>query len=180
MVVFDTSCILLTLDPKTRPPIDPKTGVALTNYKKRVDFLIQRLGNAKEEIVIPTPVLSEFLVGAGQNRHEYIEKFISSRHFTIAEFDMLAAIELALLNDPDLNSQKRLNDTLTKAKIRFDRQVISIAKVRGAKTIYAGDGPLADCARDNGIQAIMTWELPEPPEDKQVSMFDEEDPATRA
>ncbi|MGH9904795.1 MAG: hypothetical protein ACRD8U_04315 [Pyrinomonadaceae bacterium] len=165
MIAFDTSTIVLTLDPdKARPPTDPATGLLLTNCKRRVDYLISKLDQANEGILIPTPILSEYLVRAGPNRNEYIKKFLSSKNFVVGAFDQRAAIELALLNDPDLNAGVVLDDKTTWAKIKFDRQIVSIAKVHGVSCIYAGDNGLATCARANGIRAVMTWELPEPPE----------------
>ena len=74
----------------------------------------------------------------------------------------MAAIELSMLIDPDLQSNKKLDATTTRAKIKFDRQVVAIAKARGADRIYTVDHGLADRARKNGITAVMTWELPIP------------------
>jgi rRNA-processing protein FCF1 len=171
VVVFDTSTILYSIDPETKAPLDPATNALLTNCKERIEYLIKTLGAAKTDILIPTPVLAEFLVRAGPNRHEYVDKFIAARHFTIGVFDQRAAIELAFINDPDLNSGKKLDEVVTKAKLKFDRQVIAIAKTNGASCIYTGDDGLAGCARTNGIKAIMTWELPEPPKDPQLSLL---------
>jgi hypothetical protein len=172
MIAFDTSTLILSLDPDhARPPIDPTTSLPLTNCKARIDYLITKLDQSKESILVPTPVLSEVLVRAGPNKLDYINKFNTSRNFTVAPFDQRAAIELALLNDPDLNGAKSLDDQTTWAKIRLDRQVVSIAKVNGVARIYTGDKNLAACARDNGIPASMTWELPEPPTDQQGSLF---------
>lgn len=171
MVIFDTSVIVGTLDPNAMPPIDPQTNAPLTNFKARVEFLIKQLDGARETILIPTPVLSEFLVRAGPNKYQYIDKFIAARNFMIGSFDQRAAIDLSLLNDPDLNALKKLDDKTTWAKVKYDRQIVAIAKSQGANCIYTGDKPLAECARSNGIKAVMTWELPEPPEDKQMSLL---------
>ncbi|WP_366525900.1 hypothetical protein [Ferrimicrobium sp.] len=126
--------------------------------------MIEALSVANETIIVPTPVLSEFLVKAGPNRHDYVTQFHMARHFQVAPFDERSAIELAFLNDPDLNGGKRLDPKTTWAKIKMDRQIIAIAKTNGATRIYTGDTDLAICARNNGIQAIMAWELPEPPQ----------------
>src|SRR4051812_37025823 len=115
MVAFDTSTIVLSIDPDSLAPLDPSTGERLTRAKERVDYLLQRLNQTKDGILIPTPVLSEFLVKAGPNKHEFLEKLIASRNFTVGSFDERAAIELALLNDPDLNSGKKLDEKATKA-----------------------------------------------------------------
>src|SRR5438105_4630047 len=110
MVAFDTSTILFAIDPKTKPPLDPGTGAPLTNCAQRIEYLLKRLSEAKTGILIPTPVLSEFLVKAGPKKHEFLEKFLQSRNFTVGSFDERAAIELAFLSDPDLIKGKRLNE----------------------------------------------------------------------
>ncbi len=164
MVVFDTSTIVLTITPEAAPPTDPNTGAPVTKCKARIDFLISTLAKAKTPILIPTPVLSEFLVKAGPKKHEYLETFLESKNFEVGAFDERAAIELAELIDGDSKSGKKLDDKQTKAKVRFDRQVIAIAKVREADCIYTDDENLAKCARENGIRAVMTWDIPLPPE----------------
>lgn len=75
-----------------------------------------------------------------------------------------------MLIDPDLQSGKKLDSITTKAKIKFDRQIIAIAKSRNAQYIYTDDEKLASCARVNGIAAIMTWELPLPPVPPQLEL----------
>lgn len=177
MIVFDTSTLILAIDPENaRPPRDPATGEPLRNCAARVNYLIQTLTASKEQLVIPTPIISEFLIRAGPNRTSYIQRFISAKNLSVGNFDQKAAIELALLNDSDLNTGRSLEDNLTFAKIRFDRQIVAIARAGGASCIYTGDNNLASCARTNGISAVMTWELPEPPTSRQAS-FDLRDSA---
>ena len=55
--------------------------------------------------------------------------------------------------------------------MRFDRQIIAIAKTREADCIYTDDTNLAHVARENGIRAVMTWELPLPPTDPTGDLF---------
>jgi hypothetical protein len=132
MVVFDTSTLLLALDPNTRPPIDPGTNKPVDQCKARVELLLANLQKAKTPILIPTPVLAEFLVKAGPEKHQMIDRFTNSRNFEIGPFDVKAAVELAeLLGDPDLLKKPR-DEKTTKAKLKFDRQIVAIAKTRGA------------------------------------------------
>ena len=71
MVVFDTSILVLSFNPdNASPPLDPKTGTLLANCKARVDFLINKLNSNEKQILIPTPVLSEYLIKAGPNKGE--------------------------------------------------------------------------------------------------------------
>jgi hypothetical protein len=164
VVVFDTSTIVLALDPKALPPINPATNRPVEKCKERVEHLLATLHKAKTPILIPTPVLGEFLVKAGPNKQDYLAKFLGSRNFEVGVFDVKAAIEIAeLLGDPDLHGKKKLDDKTTKAKIKFDRQIVAIAKVCGASLLYTDDGTLATVARNNRIAAVMTWEIPLPP-----------------
>ena len=164
MVVFDTSTIVLSINPKAWPPTDPSTGKPVEKCKQRVDHLLETLGKARTPILIPTPVLAEFLVKAGPNKQQFLDIFFLSRNFEVGSFDVRAAIELADLIDPDLQSLKKLDPTVTKAKVKFDRQIVAIAKSRRADRIYTDDVPLATVARNNGIATVMTWEIPLPPE----------------
>ena len=169
MVVFDTSTILLALDPSAKPPTDDK-GELVTNCKERIEFLIETLGKSRTTILIPTPVLAEYLVGVGPNKQDYIDRLSKSRNFDWGSFDVIAAIELSMLIDPDLKGEKTLDRTETKAKVKFDRQIIAIAKSRRADRIYTDDGKLAGRARLNGIAAVMTWEIPLPPSEAQGNL----------
>lgn len=171
MVVFDTSSIILALDPTAKPPTDDNDQV-VTNCKERIEYLIETLNKSKTSILIPTPVFAEYLVGVGPNKHEFVEKIVKSRNFELCSFDVKAAIELSMLIDPDLKSGKKLDDKTTKAKIKFDRQIIAIAKSRSAQKIYTDDVKLANCARANGIAAIMTWKLELPPVPPQLELGD--------
>jgi rRNA-processing protein FCF1 len=171
MVVFDTTTILLLLNPSAKPPIDPNTGIAVVNCKDRVDHLLKTLHAAKTQILIPTPVLAEFLVKAGPNKNEYIDKFFNSKNFVFGLFDVKAAIELSEISDSDLQSGKKLDDKTTWAKVKFDRQIVSIAKAYGAVRIYTDDDRLAKCAVNNGVASTMTWEIPLPPESAQKSLL---------
>lgn len=162
MVVFDTTALALALDPTALPPVDPTTGKAVENCQRRMEHLIDTLSKAKNPILIPTPALAEYLVGiAGQNKQEFVDKLFASRNFEHGVFDVRAAIELSELLDSD--SGKKLDPMTTKAKVKFDRQIVAIAKVHRAFPIYTGDTTLAAVARNNGVAAVMIWEIPKPP-----------------
>lgn len=168
MVVFDTATLLLLIDPNAAPPIDPATAKKLEHCKDRIENLVNELNDEKARILIPTPVLSEFLVCAGPNKQQYLDEFTSSYGFLVETFDQRAAVELAELEDAGRTIKKKkkkktANVNVTKAHLRFDRQIIAIAKVHGASTLYTGDNNLASVAKANGLEVIMTWEIPLPP-----------------
>jgi predicted nucleic acid-binding protein len=170
MVVFDTSTILLSIDPLAKPPLDPATGLPVAKCKERIEHLLKTLQASNTTILIPTPVLAEYLVGAGPNKGEYVDKIVTSKNFEPAPFNIKAAIELSLLADPDLDSAKKLDEKTTWAKLKYDRQIIAIAKAAGANRVYTDDNNLAACARNNGIAATLTWEIPLPPEAPQLAL----------
>lgn len=176
MVVFDTSLLLFTVDPTTRPPRIPGTEQPLLNCPGRVSLLLTELAARGARVMVPTPVLSEFMIKAGPNRDTFLAEMKRSRAFQISPFDEACAMELALLEDADLKSVKPLSDEVTKAKLKFDRQIVAMAKVHRVTAIYTGDVHLSKVAKRNGIHAMMTWELPEPPPKPQGNLDLDEPP----
>lgn len=115
------------------------------------------------QVVVPTPVLAEVLVRAGTARNQYLTALTTNHAFRPASFDERAAVELSMILDGDARSKKKLGDKQTWAKLKFDRQIIAIAKVHKVTMIYSDDTDLAKCARNNGLDVTHTWQLPLPP-----------------
>jgi predicted nucleic acid-binding protein len=174
MVVFDSSILLLVLDPKAKAPIDPSTGELLERAAERVDFLIGKLSQEREKIIIPTPVLSEVLVYAGTALEHYLDTLNSQAAFRIASFDQKAALEVAIaMRDAITRGGHRIDAAkpdVTKTKIKFDRQIVGIAKAEDAHTIYSDDADVHSYAKHSGLKAYRTDELDLPPENPQQSL----------
>jgi len=174
MVVFDTSILLLVLDPNAKPPDDPETRQPLDKAAKRIEHLIEKLTADKERIVIPTPVLSEVLVHAGDAMQPYLDTLNGQAAFRIAPFDQKAAIEAALaMSDAIKRGGRRVdaaNPDATVTKIKFDRQIVAIAKAEGAHAVYSDDADVHGYARHAGLDAYRTADLDLPPEDPQASL----------
>jgi hypothetical protein len=96
-VVFDASILVLLLDPEARPPTDPSTDEPVRACKERIEYLISTLERNRTKAIIPTPVLSEVLVRAGEAGPAYLEELSRSAKFKIVPFDTRAAVELAAL-----------------------------------------------------------------------------------
>lgn len=163
MIVLDAATMLLLIEPTARPPKDPSTGKPLEKCKERLEYLLESLSGVGSRVLMPTPVLAELLVRAGSARSQYLQEITTNAAFKPASFDERAAVELSLILDSDLQSKKKLTDKQTWAKVKFDRQIIAIAKVHSASIIYTDDMDLAKCARANNIEVIHTWELELPP-----------------
>lgn len=170
MVVMDATTLLLLFYPSAKPPIDATTKQPLEKCKERIELLLQNLSEANIQILVPTPVLSEILVTTGPDKARVLNEINNTFAFHIQPFDEIAAVEVAMLTDEDLRSNKRLSKTETVAKVKYDRQIIAIAKVNGVKTIYSDDKGLAKCAKVNGIVVIKTSDLPLPIEPPQAEL----------
>ena len=172
MVVFDSSVLLLVLDPQAKAPIVPSTGAVLERAAERVDFLIGNLSKEREKIIIPTPVLSEVLVYAGAALEEYLDTLNSQSAFRIASFDQKVAIAM---RDAITRGGHRIDAAkhdVTKTKIKFDRQIVGIAKAEAAHTIYSDDADVHNYAKHSGLKAYRTAELDLPPENPQPLDFE--------
>jgi predicted nucleic acid-binding protein len=174
MVVFDTSMLLLVLDPNAKPPADPTTEAPVAQAAARIEYLIDRLSNDREKIIVPTPVLSELLVYAGEAMQAYLQYFHDRAVFRIAPFDEKAAIEAALahrdaLNRGGLRIDAASPDT-TRTKIKFDRQIVAITRAEGARAVYSDDEDVIGYATQAGLAAFRTMDLDLPPEDAQQSL----------
>ena len=168
MPVFDATALLHFLEPDARAPLDPATNRPVIDTKARIDFLIETLETRRETIVVPTPALSEVLVHAGDAGPRYLEILNSTRCFRVEPFDQRAAVELAAMTrDAIAAGDLRAGTDATRAKLKFDRQIIAIARTQGQTTIYSDDKDIAKLGDPLQLEIIPVHALPRPPEDLQ-------------
>ncbi|MEI7669324.1 MAG: PIN domain-containing protein [Pseudomonadota bacterium] len=175
MILFDTTMLLLLMRPDIKAPIDKETGEPVEYAKERISALVEQLEKSCAKIIIPTPVLSELLVKADKERESIVSTIQKNSVFRIIPFDTLAAIEVAEIasNAIKTTGNKRGNETGEWAKIKYDRQIIGIAKVNRATAIYTDDDNLINCANSNNIKTIRLKDISLPDEFNQLSFFDE-------
>jgi len=175
MAVFDATALLHFLEPDAPAAIDPTTNAPVTDAKARIDHLIHTLEQQRETIIIPTPALSEVLVHADAAAPEYLVLLNRLACFRIAPFNQRAAVELAAMTREALNTGRlHIGTNATRAALKFDRQIIAIAKVEGHTTIYSDDNDIAKLAGPLGLEVIPTHQLPLPPEEAQGALDLEE------
>ena len=164
MVVFDASILLFVFDENTLSSV-PRA-------RERVEYLIDRLTEAGEKIIIPTPALSECLVHAGPAGPEYLTILSKQSCFRVASFDERAAVEAAVrtFQARARGQRKGGNPEVSKTKIKFDRQIAAVATVEGATAIYSDDSDVRGYAREAGMEAYGLADLPLPPEDPQAAL----------
>ena len=159
MVVFDNSIFCLTLHPDAKPRSE------IDRAKDRVQFLVETLRDRKETVIIPTPVLSEFLVFAAKDAPSYLLKIRESSALRIEPFDERASIELA---DMEITArghgEKRGSASSSQwQKVKFDRQIVAIARVHSVSVIYSDDPHIAAHGKDCGVPVVGSADLPLPP-----------------
>lgn len=160
------------LTPNSPAPLDPTTGEPVEKAGERIALLISELSRAKTKIILPTPALSEFFIKAGAALSEYHRRLRSMTAFRIAPFDEKAAIECALMNSAAIASgDKRAGIQAEWQKVKFDRQILAIARAEGASKLYTDDLKLQQQASAYGVEVAGIADLPLPQEDRQRPLF---------
>jgi predicted nucleic acid-binding protein len=165
-VVFDNTFLALLFGPLKTPPADPRTGKPVDRAEARIEALVERLARGQVRILIPTPALCEFLSIAGRPGAEYLAQIDSTSRFQIVPFDTAAAVEAAFVISAAVRGGDKRGGrkkTTPWQKVKFDRQIVAIATVRGATEIYSDDEDIAAFGKDAGIDVYSVAELPLPP-----------------
>lgn len=171
MVVMDAGTLLLLLRPNVDAPRDRSTGKPVEFVEKRLAHLVTTLERAKTKIVIPTPALSELLVRAGTAGPLLLQHIARKAVFRIVEFDQRAAVEVAMMTRAALDKgDKRGGLQAPWAKVKYDRQIVAIAKVVQARAIYSDDEDVEKLGRAANIPVISIAALPLPPQDAQGTL----------
>lgn len=161
---IDTSLLLYILDEKTSAPIDSATGKPVERCAERVNYLIADLARKREKLIVPTPVLAEALVKAGQAAPSYLRILDSNRAIRLADFNVLAAVEASVMIAGEFASADRPVGGDARVKMKFDVMIAAIAKVSGASTIYTDDPGIERLGRQHGFATVGISRLPLPPE----------------
>jgi predicted nucleic acid-binding protein len=180
VVLVDATFLLLLIRPGTPVPGDAN-GTPVTRARDRIDYLVNRLETDGIKIIIATPALSEVLVRAGVATGDILEKLNKYAAFEICPFDAMAAVEVAEMARRELG-RKKLDSAATWAKVKYDRQIVAIAKVKQASAIYSDDADVEKLAKKAGIPVVKLSELPLPPEETKkelrADLFDSLKPPT--
>jgi predicted nucleic acid-binding protein len=160
-VVFDATFLIALLDPQVKG--DSEVDARLT-------FLIQSLDKARKKIIVPTPALCEVLIGASDAAPQYLDIINHSSRFKVAPFGTRAAVEAAAAHRDALRAGDKKEGAASWLKVKFDRQIVAIAKIEGADIIYSDDDDIARFSARDGIEVITLEGLPSPPEKPQPEL----------
>lgn len=160
---FDTTFLTLMFNPSATHPV--------ADARERVEFLISDIHGRGDKVIIPTPALSEILIKTGKARNEIILELSKSAKFLLAPFDVRAALELSLMSDAAFTRKdKKAGATGTWVKVKFDRQIVAIAKVFRASRIYSEDPEIRAIAKREGLAALSVADI-KLPRDSKPTLF---------
>lgn len=159
MIIFDSSYLVVLLHPNPAPAKD-RENQPVSQFRERVAHLTQMMDVSNDTIGVPTPAMAEVLVRSGASRARYVSTLSDTWKFQILPFDSRAAIEAADLIAA-IKSQKEKWETW--AKIKFDIQIVSIAKAESATVIYSDDKDIENYAKRFKIRVVRICDLPLPP-----------------
>ncbi len=160
-VAFDASFLVFL--------INPKASASVERASERVDGLISKLTSRRDKIVIPTPALAEVLVSLDQSGPAYIEKIKKHACFQVRAFDERAAIEFGVAVRARKTAVKKATVKMTpRNKVKFDHQIVAIAKVQGATILYSDDGKLRNFARECGLDAVSLADVEIPQKQEEL------------
>lgn len=129
---------------------NPENGMEIPDPERRVEALIDMIESSGGAIIIPTPVLAEYLVGIDKKDHQTHLNLIQRQScFEIASFDEIAAIECAQM--PSIKELKEMMKSDTANKVKFDRQIISIAKSLNVDEIWTHDKGVFNRCKEMGL-----------------------------
>ena len=170
MVVLDATMLLLFLNPDAGIPRD-SAGNVIPHARERVVYLIKRLNDERIKIVIPAPALAEVLVRAPNRGAGIVAGLEKSARAEVVSFDQRAAIEVAMMTREALEAGNKKGDSASPwQKLKYDRQIVAIAKVAGVRTIYSDDADIRSIAPSSGIGVVSLADLPLPPVDPQPQL----------
>ncbi|KAA3669540.1 type II toxin-antitoxin system VapC family toxin [Pectobacterium carotovorum] len=153
-IVFDTNVLVQAIaGTKAGCTLsNPANGENIPDLERRMDALIDHVEANRGKIIIPTPVLAEYLVGIDKSHHQTHLNLIQCQScFEIAPFDEIAAIEYAQM--PSIKELKAMMAKDTANKVKFDRQIISIAIALNVDEVWTHDKGVYNRCNELGIVA---------------------------
>lgn len=150
MIVIDAN-VLIAWSAKKTPDL----------VRARLQHMLETAAKEKERILIPTPALAEFLVRTDDATTEWLAELEKKSAVDVCSFDRKAAFECAFIERGahKAGDKKHGADTAYQ-KVKFDRQIVAIAKSRNAGLVVSDDDSLRRVALSVGLKVLKIEELP--------------------
>ncbi|WP_306168600.1 type II toxin-antitoxin system VapC family toxin [Halomonas sp. MMSF_3323] len=174
-VVIDTNILVQFMrDPDPVDLKDPENGDIVSRAAARASALVDLIDQRNGLVVIPAPVLAEYLIGIKQDAYQKQLNLLNSFScIEISPFDQISAIECALLVDE--SEHKALDPKATKAKLRVDRQILATAISVGAEELWTHDIGLYKKAKAIGLVTKSLACIEPNPDQQDLALSDTQD-----
>lgn len=140
--------------------------------RARLHYLLETASKEKHRILIPTPALAEFLVRTDDSTAEWLNELEKKSSVEVCAFDRRAAFECAFIErGAHQKGDKKHGSESAYQKVKFDRQIVAIAKSRNAGLIVSDDDSLRRVSLSVGLQVSKIEELPIPDDARQLQIF---------
>jgi hypothetical protein len=157
MKAIDANILSLLIYPSKYQLVDFRTKLPIDRAVDRAWQIVEQADADSEPILVATPALAEALAGGTHNIQAYLDEISKIERLKIFPFGIKASVELAIRTRKALDSgNKRDGVEASWAKVKYDRQIVSIAKVEGASVIYSTD---EDVHKHGLVWGIETWHL---------------------
>lgn len=159
IVAVDNSILTLILYPQAKATPNPATGKPVDDLASRLKSMITRHEENGDTIIIPTPVLTETFISLNSDPSILLDKLSALSVFHLYPFDMRAALMLAKLSNSEISKSERRRGIAPYQKVKFDRQIVSIALVADAEVLYTDDKSQSYFAESAGLKVVHSWDL---------------------
>lgn len=164
IVVLDSSILISAFDPSAAPAPDLE-GKAVSYAVERIQYFVDSSAHHDRQILLPTPVIAELLSASNVEEDALTEALIGNSAFLIAGYDQRAAIINAQMNkNATASGNLKAGSEQPRQIVKFDRQILAIAKLHGASAVYCGDKNMAAHARHYGLSPLCAVDMELPPE----------------
>lgn len=166
MIALDTTSLSLLFIPEATVSRFGSTS-PIKLAKERMSSLVTRIASSNDQILIPTPVLSEIMVKISPDQiNDLLLQLNGSVWFRIEPFDSASAVELGIRTSRAIASGDK-REGLADApwtKVKFDRQIVAIAMMAQAVEIISDDPHILSIGKRWGIKVTSIEDLPIPNE----------------
>jgi hypothetical protein len=149
MVVYDTSVLIDLFNLNLKG-----------DRRLKLDGLQADLVKSRTKIIIPAPAYAEFMTRTDKARDQYIALIQGKSVFKVEPFGDRAALECSIMLGQALSAKERR--AITKTKLKFDWQIVAVAKALSVSNVYTSDPDIVRCAKHAGLTATMIDDLPIP------------------
>lgn len=172
-LLVDNNILIQILAPNSTGLTNPETKIVLDRVDERAQAFVAEAERKNALILIPTPVLSEFLIGVEASKYqEYLDILNGSACFEVVDFDTAAAIECAQL--PDKKELAQISPGQFASKLVYDRQIVGIALATMADEVWSHDDSLGKIASSRGLTVKSLADIEPPPVQGQIFPPDED------